>query len=136
MNRPLAIALPILIVALGVAAAAAMVLHRGEAETRPAEELRLPVEVVPALPAESRARLRATGTVTAEQQVSLSPQVSGRVVAVHPRLRPGARLAQGELLARIDPRDYEAALALAESQLAQAEVNLELERGRSQVARR
>jgi len=47
-------------------------------------------------------------------------QVKGRVVAIHSRLREGEILARGTELLRIDPVDYE--LALAEAELAELKV--------------
>lgn len=46
-------------------------------------------------------------------------QVSGRVVEMHPRLQDGEILPAGTLLFRIDPVDYELALAQRQAQLAE-----------------
>lgn len=46
-------------------------------------------------------------------------QVAGRIVEVHPRLRDGEILAADTVLVRIDPTDYELALAQAEAALAE-----------------
>lgn len=49
-------------------------------------------------------------------------QVSGRVVEMHPRLRDGEILPAGTLLFRIDPVDYELALAQLQAELAELAV--------------
>lgn len=49
-------------------------------------------------------------------------QVSGRVVEMHPRLRDGEILPVGTQLFRIDPVDYELALAQLKAELAEIEV--------------
>jgi len=49
-------------------------------------------------------------------------QVKGRVIRSHPRLRDGEILKEGTELLRIDPVDYELALAEAEAGLAELEV--------------
>jgi RND family efflux transporter MFP subunit len=49
-------------------------------------------------------------------------QVAGRVVKIHPKLRDGEILTQGTELLRIDPGDYELALAQAQAELAELEV--------------
>ncbi len=49
-------------------------------------------------------------------------QVSGRVVEIHPKLRDGEILAEGAELLRIDPVDYELALAQTKAELAELEV--------------
>lgn len=130
------IGLPILILGLGVVGTGALIMSRQAAPQAPAEAVALPVDVAVVTEVQAAMRQVGTGTLTAEQQIVLSPQVSGRVLGVSASLRPGARVAKGEVLARIDPRDFENARTQAESQVAQARVNLELERGRSSVAER
>ncbi len=49
-------------------------------------------------------------------------QVAGMVVEIHPHLRDGEILPAGTELARIDPVDYELALAQAKAELAELEV--------------
>lgn len=49
-------------------------------------------------------------------------QVSGRIVEMHPRLRDGEILSAGTLLFRIDPVDYELALAQLKAELAELQV--------------
>jgi RND family efflux transporter MFP subunit len=49
-------------------------------------------------------------------------QVAGRAVAIHPRLRDGEILPEGTELVRIDPVDYELALAQSTAELAELEV--------------
>lgn len=49
-------------------------------------------------------------------------QVSGRIIAVHPRLRDGEILAAGTELVRIDPVDYELAQAQAQAELAELDM--------------
>jgi len=49
------------------------------------------------------------GEVRSLNVVSLAPEVAGKVVDIHPRLELGEIIPGGDLLFRIDPRDYEAA---------------------------
>ncbi len=49
-------------------------------------------------------------------------QVAGRVVQIHPKLRDGEILPKETLLVRIDPVDYELALAQNQAELAELEV--------------
>jgi multidrug efflux pump subunit AcrA (membrane-fusion protein) len=51
-------------------------------------------------------------------------EVSGKVLEIHSSLEKGATIKKGEALLRIDPRDYELALAKAEAQLEAAQVEL------------
>ena len=49
-------------------------------------------------------------------------QVAGRVAYIHPKLRDGEILRRGTELIRIDPKDYELALAQVDAELAELEV--------------
>lgn len=129
------VALPLLVLVLAVAAFVAMMATR-EPPARGASgavQARLVhTEVAQRQP--QRIEVRATGAVMAADAVLLQPQISGRVVAVHPQLEPGAVIDAGEVLVEIEATDFEAALAEAEAQLAQARAELALERGRREVA--
>jgi RND family efflux transporter MFP subunit len=62
------------------------------------------------------------GPVRPARVWSAVAQVAGRVVEIHPRLRDGEVLAEGTLLLRLDPTDYELALEQARAQLAELEL--------------
>ena len=53
--------------------------------------------------------------------VDISPEVSGKVIEVHSRLETGEIIPQGELLFKIDPRDYQASYDDARAKAAQWE---------------
>jgi len=76
----------------------------------------------------------ATSVVEPSQDVTLRPRVSGQVLARAPGFTPGGIVARGDTLLRIDPADYENALARARSDLRQAEADLQMEMGRQKVA--
>jgi RND family efflux transporter MFP subunit len=63
-------------------------------------------------------------------------QVAGRIIEVHPRLRDGEILAAGTELLRIDPIDYELALAQAEAELAELVVEEENVRASLEIEER
>jgi len=75
------------------------------------------------------------GTVRPSAQIDLVPQVSGVVVWKSPRLESGGYFSRGEELLRIEPRDYELAVAQAQAQVAQAALRLEQAREQAAVAR-
>ena len=68
--------------------------------------------------------IRAQGTVTARRQLDLAADVAGRVEWIAPEFVSGMRVAQGTLLARLDPIDYRVVLADARVALASAEMAL------------
>jgi len=94
------------------------------------------VEVFPAAPSEHQLRVRTQGTIRAKTQVELAAQVAGRIVEVSERFADGGFFSAGDILLKIEPDDYEFALARTEAALAQAEQRLAEERGRSRQAQR
>ena len=94
------------------------------------------VEVITAAPSEHQLRVRTQGTIGAKTQVELAAQVAGRVVAVSENFADGGFFNVGDILLKIEPDDYEFALARTEAALAQAEQRLAEERGRSRQAQR
>jgi RND family efflux transporter MFP subunit len=65
------------------------------------------------------------GDVRPLEIVTLSSEVSGRVVRIHPMLREGEIIPAGDTLFKIDPRDYQASLDEATASVAQLETTLE-----------
>ena len=74
------------------------------------------------------------GTVQPRTETTLVAEVGGRVTYISPALYAGGRFKEGDVLAKIDPIDYQAALAAAEARLADAELVLEQERALAQQA--
>lgn len=120
----------------GVGVAAVLVAAKGVDAPKPVEQVLPTVQVVELQRETAPARVWTTGTVEAARQVVVQPEVSGRVVEQATDLRVGGRFRKGETLARLDARDYQSAVEQAESQVAQAELNLALEQGRGAVAER
>lgn len=92
------------------------------------------VEVDTARQGSYRPLITATGSVIPEQDIQLSPRVTGEVIRLSPSFIPGGYVKQGEILLQIDPSDYQIALATRQTELHQAEAELELEMGRQDVA--
>ena len=74
------------------------------------------------------------GVVKPKYETELVAQVSGQIVELSATFVRGGFVKEGQLLARIDPNDYEAALIEAEVQMASARASLETERAQGQVA--
>ncbi|MEM8667947.1 MAG: efflux RND transporter periplasmic adaptor subunit [Planctomycetota bacterium] len=79
-------------------------------------------------------RLVVLGTVQPAQEIVLSPRVSGTVIELSPNLVPGGMVKEGDLLLRIDPADFQNALAISQSELQKAEASLEIELARQSLA--
>ncbi len=133
---PKRIAVPVLIVATGIVLAVLLVASR-KTPPRQKREWKGPlVEAVTVHPEEVGVTVHGTGTVRARISVQLIPQVSGRIVEVHPAMTAGGFFRAGEPLAVIEATDYELAVRRAEAAIERARVQLQQAEAESTVARR
>jgi RND family efflux transporter MFP subunit len=72
------------------------------------DERPLHVEVWPARSQDVPVIISGYGEARPLDMVTISPEVSGRIVMIHPQLEAGEIIPQGEVLFRIDDRDYRA----------------------------
>ncbi len=79
--------------------------------------------------------VRGYGTVQPKAEAQVVPQVSGKVVDISPDFKNGGFIKAGQSLIIVDPCDYELNVQRAQAQVAQAQVNLELEQAEADVAR-
>lgn len=101
---------------------------------RPEREMASTVRVIAARAETARLPIEAFGEVLPARTADLAAEISGRIVARHPRLEPGGRLSRDEAAISIDPRDYAAAIVQAEANLERARLERALERSRARVA--
>jgi len=100
-------------------------------------ELKLPsVEVQIAEATRHSYRIQSQGTALPRTSIRLVSEVSGKVVSVAESFDVGQIFAKGDVLLKIDARDYELALAQARSQVAQAQLRLQIEVKEADVVRR
>ena len=76
----------------------------------------------------------AMGSVMPARQVTIFPEVPGRIVYQHPELMPGGRFRKGEVILRVDPRDYDLAIRQQRAQVSTAELKLAQEQSLKAVA--
>ena len=129
----------VLPLAIGLAGAAVYALLVGLSEPPRREEQPYKgplVEVMNADPRAVEVVVEGQGTVQPGAQIELVPRVSGTVVWKSPQLERGGFFHQGDLLARIDPEDYELAVERMEADVAQARYRFDLASGEAGVARR
>jgi len=81
-------------------------------------------------------RIQSQGTALPRTSIRLVSEVSGKVVSVAESFDVGQIFAKGDVLLKIDARDYELALAQARSQVAQAQLRLQIEVKEADVVRR
>jgi RND family efflux transporter MFP subunit len=76
----------------------------------------------------------AQGLVIPSREVNLQPLVGGELIELHPELLPGGVFNAGEVIARIDPRDFEYVVRQREAAVEQARSAVEVEMGQQKVA--
>jgi len=84
---------------------------------------------------EHRPVIDVLGEVRPAREVELSAEVGGRIVGVDDAFEPGSRVPAGTELIRIDPTDFEQTLVVRRSERRQVEAELDIERGRQDLAR-
>lgn len=80
--------------------------------------------------------IHGNGTVSPKVEVSIVPEVAGKVVFVHPELKVGGLIRAEEKIMQIDPRDYELAVQQADATVQDAKVKLDTEIAEADVAKR
>ena len=81
-------------------------------------------------------RIQSQGTALPRTSIRLVSEVSGKVVSVAESFDVGQIFAKGDVLLKIDSRDYELSLAQARSQVAQAVLRVQIEEKEAEVVRR
>ncbi|UCH82685.1 MAG: efflux RND transporter periplasmic adaptor subunit [Candidatus Latescibacterota bacterium] len=134
-EKRLKIVLPFAILAVGAVVAVALIKSRSPVETRPAKDYAPLVRVVTVEPTDHQFKVTTHGTVKPRTETALVPEVAGRVVSIAPSFADGGFFEKGDVLVRLDSRDYELAVVSARGVVAQAKVRAELEEAQAEVAR-
>ena len=79
----------------------------------------LRVDALKMVPEDVQASISGFGEVRSLNVVNIAPEISGKVVRVHPRLEPGEIIPSGQVLFQIDDSDYKAARTQAEASVNQ-----------------
>lgn len=118
------------LVVVAVAIVLSVLLIKTAPKTKPEDQVRPPktVEVLNISGKDHAVKVTAYGTVISSRRVEIEPEVSGRIIKLHPSLIAGGRIAEGEELFSIDPlmarltlKESEASVARAEAILKEAE---------------
>lgn len=126
--------IPALIVAFSIAGALWMYSQQSEPKTIQPE---LPVMLVDVIKAKStlvQIEVKALGTVTPRTQTTLVSEVSGLITGVSPSFIAGGFFAKGDVLVRIDDRNYRADVKRAQASVATAQTLVTREAGLADYA--
>lgn len=105
-------------IALGIATAVWMIASAPGPAQIDGQALALPVRVKTALAQDIRPKATAWGNLRAADTWVAVAEVQGEVIWRHPGLEPGRLIPEGTEVLRIDPADYELALAQSQADLA------------------
>jgi RND family efflux transporter MFP subunit len=92
------------------------------------------VETQDITPAPYRIEFDATGTIETRANVTIVPQVSGRIINVNPQFFEGGLFKKGDVLFEVEPRDFEIEVQRFEADLARAKTALNIEKAESNAA--
>jgi len=121
----LQIALPLALLAGAFTGYKWLLETKPEVPSEPPQETVAPVRAVAISHSSYQPRLTLYGETVAGREVQLRALVSGEVVEAAPNLREGGEVSQGDLLIRIDPLDFEVALAEVKAQLSETQARLD-----------
>ena len=124
------------IIAVTIGGSAFLEANKPVAEKKESEVIIPSVEVLVVKSKDVALTLKSEGVVSTLRETVLSTEVSGKVIFVDPRFEVGGTFDAGEIIVRIDDTNYRAAVAQAESSLADANLSLKQEIARGNQAAR
>lgn len=116
--------------------AALLILAKPEVEEEKNEFPPLVVEVSEASLDEELRSSGFQGEVRAKTDIELVAQVTGKVTQVSDKFIEGGQFAKGEIILQIDDADYRVALKLAAASVAEASVELDIEKASAETNKR
>lgn len=128
MNKKTQVVLPVIVLAISSFIAWQIIENPTTARKQSeAPEIRLSVKAKKILKQNFTPIIHSFGEVQASVSGSLIAEVSGKVEFISPKLKEGSQFSKGDVLAKIDPRFFNAELVVAEGNLASAKFKLDEE---------
>jgi RND family efflux transporter MFP subunit len=128
--------LSIVVLGCGVALAAYYLKTGPEAKPRKREPNSPLVEVRQINYASHQLTISGMGTVLAAKEINLTPGVGGEIISMSDKMVPGGFFAKDDVLANIDPLDYELIVKRLQSEVAKVKSELELEMGNQRISQK
>lgn len=126
----------VLIIGLAVGAAVFMWFKKPKAPTVDRARIPPPVTAVIVRHTDVPLTIRSQGKLEPVTETRAASEVSGKIMRVSPSFRAGGTFRENDVLLEIDPADYEAALAMAMAESANAGLALKTEAARGAQAER
>ncbi|MCW8929522.1 MAG: efflux RND transporter periplasmic adaptor subunit [Gammaproteobacteria bacterium] len=116
--------LPIAMLAVGIAVSQFLAFNERELVPMDLKSQPPLVRTLEVFPQDIRLNVRSQGSVKAKSEIDLVAEMPGRVLKVTPSFAPGSFFKKGELLAVIDPKEYEVNILKAKAKVAQSRQRL------------
>ncbi|MBL4800336.1 MAG: efflux RND transporter periplasmic adaptor subunit [Emcibacter sp.] len=126
--------LPTIIVVGAIVVSVILVMAKPEPEKKQVAEIARHIRVVSAQAGRVALSVKTQGTVEAKQTIDLVPQVGGQVVYVSEKFVAGGIFKKGEVILRLDPRDYQYAVTSTEARVTESQQLLVRERAEAALA--
>tara|TARA_B100002052_G_scaffold131750_2_gene121028 strand:+ start:11360 stop:12517 length:1158 start_codon:yes stop_codon:yes gene_type:complete len=126
---------PLIIILFGLLICVLMIIFRPEVKP---DEVKFPdpfVQIKKISPSSINIIIKSQGSIIPQKESQIFPEIIGPVVYVSSKLYEGSSFNKGDILARIDSKDYELDIKSAESTLAAAKTKLSFEEAESNSAR-
>jgi len=136
LNRKVLVNTILALLVIALAAGASYWLYNSKPQTKKKRPQR-PIPVVKTIalvPQNEPIVFEASGTVIPARQVVLLSEVEGRVIEQNKDLVPGGIVAEGDMLIQIDPLDYQLQAQGREAEVATAQYELDVEKGKQIIA--
>jgi len=130
------VVMPIVVLVGTMVTIKAFMASRPVPPSAPTQKIGQVVNVVAAEEASGTSEVKTVGRVKAARELTVMPEVSGRLVELHANLQPGGVIAAGDTIVKIDDRAYRLMTSQQEANAAAARVDLQVEGGRRSVAER
>ncbi|MDP7061318.1 MAG: efflux RND transporter periplasmic adaptor subunit [Planctomycetota bacterium] len=134
MKYLLRFVLPILILAVGLLGRSYLIATGPETQTQDPVAYAPLVEVMKLQAETARMQITAYGEVRPRATTAVVAEVAARVVEVSPKLYRGSFFKKGDVLVRLDDRDFRNAVAMAKAEVSKADAALLLEQAEARVA--
>jgi RND family efflux transporter MFP subunit len=126
--------LPLAMILAATTVSYLMYLNRPTSETTEPVYVPVTIDVAEVVREDIRIPIQAQGSVSALRHTNLVSEVSGNIVEVSAAFNVGGFVSTGDVILRIDPRNYQTRLLQAQATVESANSTLAQEKGRAQVA--
>jgi len=135
-ERLLAFALIIVIIALTFLAVRYLTTSKPKPKKKAPQQMKAVVETEKVSAGNFTLTIESFGIVKASDSLTLTPEISGKIIYLSDTVIPGNIIKKGTLIAKIDDTDYKNQVIKAEASLRKAEADYKLELGSSDVAKK